>query len=56
MIGQRLRIQTEGLAHQETSALFIMLRVILSVLSFAVAISGLVGIVVFSVVHWTSFS
>jgi|GEM_PF-4188754 len=56
MVGHRLRIKTEGLAKEDTSALIIVLRVIFSVVVFGAAAAGLVGIIIFSNVHWTSFS
>ncbi len=56
MVGTRLRIETKGLAKEHTSNTVIVLRVIFSVLAFFVAVSGLIGVVIFSSVHWTSFS
>lgn len=52
----RLRRQTEGLASEQEHGTLALLRVIFNVVIFSVSIAGLVGIVVFSCVHWTNFS
>jgi hypothetical protein len=52
----RLRKQFEGLAHEERTTQFAILKTIFNAIIFSIAGFGFVGVVVFSCVHWTSFS
>lgn len=54
MVG--LRRQSQGLANDERITKLAILRNIFSAVMFSIAVSGLVGIMIFSCVHWTSFS
>jgi hypothetical protein len=52
----RQRRETEGLIKDERNPKLTALYVVFSAVLFSIAILGLIGIVVFSCVHWTSFS
>ena len=56
MVGLRKKIQTEGIASEQTSGMLIAVRVIFNTIVVSIAISGLMGLVIFSCVYWFSFS
>lgn len=52
----RLRRHTEGLAEEHPSPKLSVLLFLFNAIIFFTAVCGLVGIVVFSFIHWNTFS
>lgn len=51
-----LRRQSQGLVREQEHGALLALRLIFNVIIACIAISGLIGVIVFFYMHWTSFS